>query len=294
MPLLSVVMSTYNRENLVIETVDSVLNQTFEDFEFIIIDDFSTDSTFKVLSSYDDKRIKLLRNSVNKGCTFNYHVAHNLAKGKYIAHIDDDDISYSTRFEKQLEYLKENPDVSLLGTFIETFGENARPSWVFYTEPEKINFTMNFYNPICHSSIIYDKSFADRNSINYNLNCKCAQDYDFYKQFILKGGKIANLDEVLVQYRMHSKRLTDVSETQQVQINVAEKVKDELLSRFMNPDEILEFKNLLFNFPYNNYDMQNALNAMSILKEKVLEIDFYSAETVDSVTLDIKNNLFSF
>ena len=294
MPLLSVVMSTYNRENLVKETIDSVLAQTFEDFEFIIIDDFSSDSTFEVLSSYDDKRIHLYKNSSNKGCTFNYHIAQNLAKGKYIAHIDDDDICMPTRFEKQINYLENNPDISLLGTFVETFGENVRPSWVFYTEPEKIDFLMNFYNPICHSSIIYDKSFADKNFINYDLSCKCAQDYDFYKQFILKGGKIANLDEVLVKYRMHKVRLTDVYETQQVQISVAEKVKERLLSRFLSYEEIIELKKLLFDFPYNNYDKQSVLNAFKLVKEKALLKKLYSEDTIDSVIFDIKNNLFSF
>lgn len=294
MPLLSVVMSTYNRENLVKETIDSVLAQTFEDFEFIIIDDFSSDSTFEVLSSYDDKRIRLYKNTSNNGCTFNYHVTHNLANGNYIAHIDDDDICFPTRFEKQISYLKQNPDISLLGTFVETFGENARPSWVFYTEPEKIDFLMNFYNPICHSSIIYDKSFADKNFINYDLSCKCAQDYDFYKQFILKGGKIANLDEVLVKYRMHKVRLTDVYETQQVQIDVAERVKQQLLSRFFNVEEIIELKKMLFDFPYNNYDKQAVLKAFERVKENALSLGFYTENTIDSVIFDIKNNLFSF
>ena len=294
MPLLSVVMSTYNRENLLKDSVDSVLDQSFEDFEFIIVDDCSTDSTFELLSSYNDKRIRLYKNSQNKGCTFNYHISHNLAKGKYIAHIDDDDICMPNRFEKQMKYLEQNPNISLLGTYIETFGENARPSWVFYTEPEKIDFLINFYNPICHSSIVYNKSFADKNFINYDLNCKCAQDYDFYKQFILKGGEIANLDEVLVKYRMHQVRLTDVFDTQQVQIEVAEKVKQQLLSRFFNNEEISVLNKLLFDFPYNNYDKQAVLKAFEIVKEKTLMLNLYSENTIDSVISDIKNNLFLF
>ena len=294
MPLLSVVMSTYNRAHLLKETVESVLNQSFSDFEFIIIDDCSTDNTLQLLQSFKDNRINVLKNSQNKGCTFNYHIAHNLARGKYVAHIDDDDICFPNRFEKQIDFLKQNPDISLLGAFVETFGENVRPSWTFYTEPEKLDFIMNFYNPICHSSIIYDKEFTDKNLINYDLSCKCAQDYDFYKQFLFKGAKIANISDVLVRYRMHQKRLTDVFETQQIQINVAERVKEQLLSRFLSLEEINEVKQLLVDFPYNKYNMENAVKAIDFVGKKAIQQGFYSPEIVDSIVNDVKNNLFSF
>ena len=288
--LLSVVMSTYNRGDMLPQAIDSILSQTFSDFEFLIIDDCSNDNTIDILSSYNDSRIKILKNRENKGCTFNYHVAHNIAKGRYIAHIDDDDISLPLRFERQIEFLNDNENISLLGTFIETFGENKRPSWVFYTEPELLDLTMNVYNPICHSSIIYDKHFFDRNGINYNLACKCAQDYDLYKQIIFKGGKLANLPEVLVQYRMHQKRLTDIFDTQQIQINVAEDVKKQLLLRVLSEEEIVEFTSLITDFPYNNYDLDNVVKAFRIIKDK----KYYDENIVEKVIVDIKNNLFKF
>ena len=289
-PLLSVVMSTYNRLQMLPEAVESVLTQSFGDFEFIIIDDNSTDGTFDYLHSLCDDRIKLFKNVENRGCTFNYHIAQNIAKGKYIAHIDDDDISLPYRFEKQISFLESNKEISLLGTFIETFGENQRPSWVFYTEPEKIDLCMNFYNPICHSSITYRKDFVDKNFINYNLACKCAQDYDFYKQILFAGGKLANIHEVLVKYRMHSNRLTDIRDTQQIQIDVAEKVKQDLQLRFLSEDEHKEISNLLVGFPYNDYRLDDVVKALEIVKSK----NFYSFETVQSLQEDIKNNLFKF
>ena len=283
-------MSTYNRLQMLPEAVESVLTQSFGDFEFIIIDDNSTDGTFDYLHSLRDDRIKLFKNSENKGCTFNYHVAQNIAKGKYIAHIDDDDISLPYRFEKQISFLESNKEISLLGTFIETFGKNQRPSWVFYTEPEKIDLCMNFYNPICHSSITYRKDFVDKNFINYNLACKCAQDYDFYKQILFAGGKLANINEVLVRYRMHSNRLTDIRASQQIQIDVAEKVKQDLQLRFLSEDEHKEISNLLVGFPYNDYRLDDVVKALEIVKSK----NFYSFETVQSLQEDIKNNLFKF
>ena len=271
-PLLSVVMSTYNRLQMLPEAVESVLTQSFGDFEFIIIDDNSTDGTFDYLHSLCDDRIKLFKNVENRGCTFNYHIAQNIAKGKYIAHIDDDDISLPARFEKQISFLESNKEISLLGTFIETFGENQRPSWVFYTEPEKIDLCMNFYNPICHSSITYRKDFVDKNFINYNLACKCAQDYDFYKKILFAGGKLANIHEVLVKYRMHSNRLTDIRDTQQIQIDVAENVKTELQLRFLSKEEHKKISDLMTGFPYNDYRLDDVVKALEIVKSK----NFYS------------------
>ena len=160
-PYLSIVMPTCNRAHIFYETIESVLNSTFTDFEFIIIDDASTDNTYDILEKLKDKRIKIFRNSKNSNCSFCNHQGQNIAKGRYIAHIDDDDIIYPERFEKQINYLEKNKDVKLIGTYIETFGENARPSWVFYSDPQILDFCMIFYNPLCHSSIMYDRIFAE-------------------------------------------------------------------------------------------------------------------------------------
>lgn len=293
-PLISVVMSTYNRENMVKESIDSILNQTFSDFEFIIIDDCSTDNTFEIIKQYNDDRIKLFRNEKNGGCTFNYHNAQNIAKGKYIAHIDDDDISLPLRFEKQFAYMEEHQNVTLLGTFIETFGENVRPSWVFYTDPLKLEFSMNFYNPICHSSVLYRKSFMEECGINYDISKKCAQDYDFYKQIIMNGGRLANLPNVLVKYRMHSKRLTDIKTTQDIQIYNAENVVRELQSRFLTDNEIQKVKELMNGFPFNSYNTDDVISAFDIMMNSLAQKDFQYRTVIEEIKEDIKNDLFVF
>lgn len=290
MPLVSVIMSTYNRETMLQEAVTSVLNQTFSDIEFIIINDCSTDNTEQIIKNYADSRIRLFNNRVNCGCTFNYHNANNLAKGKYIAHIDDDDIFLPNKLKKQVEFLEQNPQIDMVGTYIETFGDGARPSWVFYSEPEYIDFLMNIYNPICHSSVMYRKSFIDRHALNYDISKKCAQDYDFYKQFVLNVGKITNIPEVLVKYRMHASRLTDIKGTQDIQIYNAEKVKDELLSRYLDKESISSFKDLIQGFPFNNYNDENVEKAIVILS-KASKCDLKIAE---KIIKDIKNNKFRF
>ena len=287
---LSVVMSTYNRAQMLLETVDSVLNQSFSDFEFIIIDDASVDNTNELIKNINDSRIRLYKNVENRGCTFNYHTAQNLAKGKYIVHIDDDDISLPNRFEIQYNYMEENKDTVLSGTFIETFGENARPSWVFYTDSELIDLSVNIYNPICHSSVIYRKSFMELNNINYNMNYICSQDYELYMQILECGGKITNISDTLVKYRMHNDRLTDNWQTQQIQINNAEKVKQRLLSRMFNSEEIEYIKELLKDFPFNNYNTDNVLEAVDLIAQK----NKYKNDTIQLFKEDIKSRKYKF
>ena len=290
MPNISVIMSTYNRENIILDSVYSILNQTISDFEFIIIDDASQDNTFQEIKSINDNRIRLYKNIENRGCTFNYHTAQNLARGKYIAHIDDDDISLPQRLEKQFDYMEKNPDICLSGTFIETFGENIRPSWVFYTDSDLIDLSMNFYNPLCHSSVMYRKSFMEENGINYNFNYLCAQDYELYMQILLNGGKITNIDEVLVRYKMHSDRLTDNYETQQIQIKNAENVKKKLLSRMFTPEEVMHIQELVKDFPFNKYNTDNVLEAVDLVSQK----NKYKNKTVQLFKEDIKSGKYKF
>lgn len=294
MPLVSVIMSTYNRENFIDEAVSSVLCQSFSDFEFIIIDDNSTDNTFEKLKSYKDKRIKVYRNKKNGGCTFNYHNAQNLAEGKFIAHIDDDDIWVKDKLKMQVDFMEIHPDIVLLGCFIETFGENARPSWVFDTNSDKLAFLMNFYNPICHSAILYRKAFMLEFGINYNIKLMCSQDYDLYKQILFSGGKLSNLPDILVKYRMHNKRITDIKETQKIQFYNAENTKKELLRTFLNEKEIFIVTQLMSNFPFNDYDMQNVISAIELAGSKYINKFGISENIIQEVKNDIKKQLYKF
>ena len=145
-PKISVVMSCYNRENFVRDAIESILNQTYTDFEFIIIDDCSTDKTPEIIQEYADKdnRIVYIRNEENMDYNYNLRKGFKLAKGEYIARMDDDDISLPERFEKQVSYLDEHPDITVLGSLIDIFGELKIESWVKETDPDVLNILMNF------------------------------------------------------------------------------------------------------------------------------------------------------
>ncbi|MEQ9298923.1 MAG: glycosyltransferase family 2 protein [Cyclobacteriaceae bacterium] len=132
-PSVSVVMSTYNRHSIITEAIDSILNQTFTDFEFIIIDDRSTDDTWVSLQEIAkcDDRIIIARNDQNCGCNVSRNKAIDIAMGKYIAIVDDDDISKPERLKLQLNHLEDNPSTAVVGSQIQTFSEKNTRSTIY-------------------------------------------------------------------------------------------------------------------------------------------------------------------
>ena len=125
-PIISVIMPTYNTPvEMLSKAVDSVLGQTYRDFEFIIIDDYSTDASVEYLASLQDERVKVIRNPQNLGITKSLNVALSHAKGRYIARMDSDDICLPKRLEKQLAFMESHPEVIVCGTWIETFGDTS-------------------------------------------------------------------------------------------------------------------------------------------------------------------------
>ncbi|OLA94347.1 MAG: hypothetical protein BHW64_04290 [Candidatus Melainabacteria bacterium LEY3_CP_29_8] len=236
-PKISVIMSSYNRKDYIKEAIESILNQTYQDFEFIIIDDCSNKETQDVIEQYaqKDERIIFLKNEHNMGQALTRNRGLEVAKGQYIAILDDDDISLSTRFEKQVEYMDRNPDIMLSGTDIETFGGNDIPSsWVDLFDPEIISVLINFYNPFCASTLIFRNDFIKKHNIKYDNSVCHVEDYDLYRQVLAAGGKISNLPQVLVKYRVHKQSITQNKQSQKVQINRNNKVRVRYLERFLN------------------------------------------------------------
>ena len=124
LPKISVLMPTYNGAKLLSETIDSILNQTFKDFEFIIINDCSPeDETDKIIAKYNDPRIRYIYNDKNLGISGSSNKGISLARGKYIARQDHDDISLPTRLEEQYNYMESHPEVGICGTYSKSFGQ---------------------------------------------------------------------------------------------------------------------------------------------------------------------------
>jgi len=209
-PKVTVLMSVYNGETYLCEAIDSILNQTLTNFEFLIIDDASTDRTLKILQSYEDPRIQLIRNCENLGLTKSLNKGIKLAKGEYIARMDADDISYPQRLEKQLFFLERNPDIGVLGTWTLNIDETGKSvgSEKFPVYPETIKISIIFGYSLAHPSVMMRKNILNLVG-GYDENIRYAQDYDLWIR-CLKITKISNYPDILLKYRIH---LTKISKT---------------------------------------------------------------------------------
>lgn len=210
-PSVSVVMPVYNVENYINESVSSILNQTFPDFEFIIIDDGSTDKTWEVLQSFKDKRIKLLRNEHNMGNYPSRNKAIKIAKGKYTAVMDGDDIAMPDRLEKQYLYLETHGDLIALGTnFILT---SDHKNHNIPLKHEDIYFALLKDFSLLHPSFMIVSDVLLKNG-GYNEKYRYASDYDLLCRLSLMG-KIENLSEVLMKYRRHEDQISHSKKQEQ-------------------------------------------------------------------------------
>jgi len=203
---ISVIMSAYNSEKYIEEAIESILDQTFADFEFIIIDDASEDNTLDIIKSYQksDQRIKLLRNNNNLGLTRSLNKALKHSQSEYIARMDADDISHPERFETQINYLKDNPGIDILGTTAYNINENGeiikeRTVPLSYTDIKK---TILLANPVIHSSVIMKKSSLKEIN-NYNETFKKVQDYELWFRALANDLIIENLPDKLLYYRVN-------------------------------------------------------------------------------------------
>ena len=205
--MISVVMSVYNAEKYLKEAIDSILNQTYQDFEFIIVNDCSKDSSWAILKEFGDnnKRIKLINNTENLGLTKNLNRALAIAKGAYIARMDADDISELNRFERQIKYFNENKDVDILGTFskdINEFGEVIRTRTTPITHQDILKMLPKF-SPIAHPTVMFKKQSLEPLGF-YNIKYRTSQDLEMWLRAAGAGLKFHNIPEYLFKYRMDS------------------------------------------------------------------------------------------
>jgi len=201
-PKISVVMAVYNEEKFLEESVDSILNQTFKDWELVIVNDCSTDNSLNIIKSYmkKDKRIRLVNNKKNGGCPDSRNDGLKISKGEYIAILDGDDVSHPKRLEKEVNYLEKNPHIFLVGSSAVYINEEGKEIRRFrkYNDHEMLAWRLPQSCGIVHSSIMFRNE-----GLIYNNYFKGASDYKFYLDLLSKGKNLTNLPEFLVRYRLH-------------------------------------------------------------------------------------------
>ena len=211
-PEISLIMSVYNGEDYLAEAIDSVLNQTFRDFELIVINDCSTDSTSEILSKYEeDDRVKVFTNEVNLRLPSSLNKAITNAKGKYIARMDADDICLPERLEKQYHFMENNPDVALSSCRFMTLKNGVISSGGCggKTDNASIKALLLVTNPILHPGIIAKADVISK--LCYDKNFTCTEDMELWSRFVMEGYKVQIIPEYLMIYRLHDKQITETT-----------------------------------------------------------------------------------
>jgi glycosyltransferase involved in cell wall biosynthesis len=253
-------MPVYNAEHYVAGAVRSILEQTFRDFELIVIDDGSTDRSPEILRSLadQDSRIAIHRQS-NSGIAASLNLGCSLARGTYVARMDADDISLPRRFEKQVAFLDAHSDVGVLGTLIQDIGAGGEPGpiWPLPTTAATIRWFLMFGNCMAHPTVMMRRDIINR--LKYNLAAAHVEDYDLW---IRACGvtNLANISEVLLKYRVltHSTSSRHLSVQQQQALKLQRDARAELLNADID-EGALPTTDVLLNL-YAAYRRKRRLN----------------------------------
>ncbi|CAN5188047.1 glycosyltransferase [soil metagenome] len=235
-PRISVILPAYNAEEFIAEAIISILKQSYSDFELIIINDGSTDTTTQIISSFSNERIVLVNHSVNKGLIASLNEGISISKGEYIARMDADDVSYSERFKKQIEFMDKHPETGILGTSVTYFGKNVvRKNQVILTASEELKSRFLFSSPFNHPTVFIRKSVLDKFGFQYNQEYIHAEDYALWYHMLRKT-EFANLNEALLYYRLTPQQISQNQKNAQYH-SVMKMQKKILAEMLLEPSE---------------------------------------------------------
>lgn len=219
-PMLSVLMPVYNAEPYVGEAIESVLRQSFADFEMIIVDDHSTDSSARIIRGYADRdpRIVLLSNDSGKGLVSALNFGLSRARGRWVARFDADDVCDPERFHVQIDFLAKNPEVAVVGSDFSTFGRGHPSSVIAHPRnPLEVSYKFTWNTRLGHPTVIFDRrsvatmgGYPDRSAEDFALFSRMSMDF-----------RISNVPQVLLQYRLHD-RNKSVLEGQKIRRDLVE------------------------------------------------------------------------
>lgn len=208
MPRVTVLLPVYNGEKYLQETMQSILGQSYTDFEFLIVDDGSFDESLDIVRSFQDPRIRVLKNPERLKLAGALNRGMGEAKGKFIARMDADDIALPQRLEKQVAFMERYPEVGVCGTAIEFFGKGVKARVNIYpADAERIKAYALFDCPFCHPAVMIRKNLFLENKLHYDGSYYPTEDYELWARATALF-PTANLDEVLLRYRIHGASMT--------------------------------------------------------------------------------------
>lgn len=240
-------MSVYNEKKYLLEAINSIMNQTFKDFEFIIIDDGSEEYVHTLINSIHDNRIKLIINEKNMGLTASLNKGLFWASGEYIARQDSDDVSERTRLQYQVDYLDRHPEIGVLGTSTTIINEigDAIDEWEAAPNPMS---ALKTGNRLTHGSVMFRRSIMEDLG-KYDYHFKYAQDYEYWLR-ISKKYQIRNIPNKLYQSRFHDKMISITKIKEQARFVICAQRMEGLRGEYpydlqMTKDEKIRYHNTL-------------------------------------------------
>lgn len=280
-PQITVFMAVYNGGAFIKKSIDCVLNQTFKDFELLIINDGSTDNSIEIVNSYSDSRIRVLHNEKNSGERFTRHRGIYEAKGTYLAILDCDDLASANRLELQYNYLKANPEIAVCGgwgVMIDendtVFGHKIMPC----TDTRYINIEMLFRNQFINSSVMLKTEVA-KEAGGYS-SIDIPPDYAFFSR-ISENYKMGNIPEFIVEYREHQ---NGISKTKIVQLREGEiEILKNLYKRFDLKDALIKVPHAFIKHEYSEINASEIKAFFEHIIAKNNEKKFFPKEDFNAV-----------
>ena len=278
MPNVSIIMTVLNGEKFISKSIESILSQTFKDWELIIVNDYSTDSTLEIIENYKSQKIKLINNKKNMGTAISRNIAISQADGNYITIVDSDDIVLPKKFEMQKEYLDKYKNIGLVGCNYDYINENdeiKKPNndtfsqLSFASSPEYIKWGLLWNNVICHSSVMFRKSLFEKIG-GYKDKFPFSCDYYLWTDFN-RITKIYQFPQKLLYYRIHDNMMskTETLDKRKYQKLIVSQVA---LNSFLKRQLSLETVEIVVG----GYGGKQPLDVESFTKMKNITLEIYS------------------
>jgi len=252
-PRVSVLMPVYNGELFIREAVESILTQSFQAFELIVIDDGSTDNSATILTEYQqaDDRIQLFCQPKNQGVVATLNHGMQLVRGDYLARMDADDLSLPDRITQQVHVLDADPALVIIGSAYELIGPQGEFLHIdrYPAHDTSIRWQMLFHNSFAQSSVMVRMATLRRNNLSYNTQLFLDEDYDLWSR-LLKFGKGANYESPLIKHRQHPAQLTQVYPTMVSEIG--DQISQQNLKKInitLSLDEVRTLRDWYYKFP---------------------------------------------
>jgi glycosyltransferase involved in cell wall biosynthesis len=275
MPRVTVLMPVYNGQVYLREAIDSVIGQTFNDFELLIINDGSTDDTLRILESFVDPRIRLIMNEKNLGLVHCLNQGIEIARGQYVARMDCDDVCMPERLRVQSDFLDSNPSVDICGSWIVDLDGDYLTTFKYPVSHEDIQAQLLFRNPLAHPAIMLRRSTFIAHGLRYEESERHAEDYGLWIRVQNLVG-MANIPQVLLHYRRHEDQVS--STKRQEQRLVTNNIRMAQLRTLYTQANIREQKDFLdicaaFDEPHNFIGDTNVLQRWMSLLTTLLAVN---------------------